>query len=209
MKHVVIVVLILIAMLLTGCGGTIMVAGKRFGALPVDARAFVRPGAVKLYASADAAWSALETGYRYEPDEWYISDKHGQTIPGGNDTWLYPSEVQYLIDHYPEHGMDCEDGAAWLASALRKQGLDAWLCVGTVTIDGIQYGHAWTMVLDKGKWITYETTVNATSEGLPSIYSMAWRTDGQTTFRNLMAGSPLNLEPLPADALSTLRGLLS
>ena len=95
LKYVVIVALILSAMLLVGCGSTIWVADKRFGSLPVDVRTFVRPSAVKLYASADEAWSALEMGYQYRIDDWYLSDKYGQAISGGNDTWLYPSEVQY------------------------------------------------------------------------------------------------------------------
>lgn len=198
------IMLVCVMLVSTGCG-TVMVAGKRFGYAPVDVRAFVTPDKVRLYGSIDAAWAALETGYIYRPDEWYISDKNGQAISGGKDTWLLPVETQVLVNS-TLRAMDCEDGAAWLASALKKQGYDAWLCVGTITVEGQVYGHAWTMVLQSGAWTTYETTIGEVSPGMPGIYNLSWRTNGVQTWRNaMMTGTDLTIDPLPPDLLTQLR----
>jgi len=206
-RHHLITMLLIASLLSTGCA-SVPVTGKRFGSLPEDARHFVQPSQVALYPTLQAAWQALETGYRYQTDDWYISDRYGQKVSGGSDTWLMPSEVQVLINA-GAHGMDCEDGSIWLTSALRKQGYDAWLCVGSVTLDSGTYGHAWCMVLSNGAWTLYETTTGQTAEGLPSIYSLSWRTNGETTWRNLLIGSPMDLEPLiPPELLSELREAL-
>lgn len=197
----------IITLLSTGCA-SITVTGKRFGSLPEDARHFVQPSQVLLYPTLQAAWSALETGYRYQTDDWYITDLCGQNISGGDDTWLMPSEVQVLINAGP-HGMDCEDGSIWLTSALRKQGYDTWLCVGSVTLDSGVYGHAWCMVLDDGTWTLYETTTGQTAEGLPGEYRLAWRTDGQSMWVNILsAGTWLKQAPIPPEQLSELREAL-
>ena len=208
MKHIALVALVLcLALALTGCSAP-LVSGKRFGSLPEPARDFVQPDQVKTYSSPDAAWQALETGYQYETDEWYIADRYGQMISGGSDTWLMPSEVQQLIDITP-HSMDCEDGAIWLASALKKQGLNAWLCVGSVTLSSGTYGHAWTMVLDDGGWTLYETTTGQIKHGLPPEYHLSWRTNGQSTFINIAeTGSWMNAPQIPPDLLSELRNVL-
>jgi hypothetical protein len=202
-----IAIIIVIALLSTGCA-SVTVTGKRFGSLPQDVRTFVQPNQVTLYPTPLAAWQALETGYRYQTDDWYISDKFGQVISGGEDTWLMPSEVQVLVNTVP-HGMDCEDGAIWLTSALRKQGLDAWLCVGTVTLSSGVYGHAWCMVLADGVWTLYETTTGQTTTGLPCEYRLSWRTNGTTTWTNVLGiGSWMHQLSLPPDRLSELREVL-
>lgn len=203
------ILVIITALLLTGCGPLpIKVSGKRFGGVPEDARDFVAPNQVKLYQSEDAAWNALENGYVYKVDNWSISDEFGQKISGGVDTWLMPSETQHLIDTYSPHMIDCEDGAAWLTSALRKLGDNAWLCVGTVTLDSGTYGHAWTMVLDEGKWTTYETTTGQIVPELPSFYSLSWRTDGNTVFQNILTGTPVTTDDMSPGAVVELRGKL-
>ena len=208
MRRPIIVGLLLVTLLATGCAGGITLSNKRFGSLPISSMTFVQPSQTKTYATLRDAWNALETGYQYATDNWYLSDNYGQAIPGGKDTWLMPSETQYLIDRYIPHVMDCEDGSAWLTSALKKQGYDAWFCVGSVTLDSGVYGHAWCMVLDNGAWTLYETTTGQTAEGLPNIYSLSWRTNGETTWRNPLVGSPMDLEPLPPDLLSELRTTL-
>jgi hypothetical protein len=208
LKRAIIATILAIALLFTGCGRVVTVSHKRFGAHPVDVRNFVTPESVDHYSTETAAWRALEDGYVYESDDWSLYDcDNTERIPSGNDFWLYPVETQYLIDKYPmAHAMDCEDGAAWLASSLKKLGLDAWFCVGTVIVDGNIYGHAWTMVLEDGKWKTYETTVNEIVDGLPDIYSINWRTNGQTTWVNyLSTGIELTITQLPVSELSSLK----
>lgn len=221
MRHIVrlTAILVLVALLSTGCT-TFNVTGKYFNAPPEDARHWVVPSQVTLYSSAKEAWSALETGYVYRTDDWVIADRWGQSISGGADTWLRPVETQYLIDHYPTaHGMDCEDGAAWLASALRAQGCDAWLCVGSVTLDSGTYGHAWCMVREAGTWQTYETTTDSIADGLPVVYdeygvlkvkyTLAWRTNGEVVWQNLLTGINLQpLGPIPPSRLSELKKVL-
>ena len=205
--HLTVIVLI-VCLLSTGCA-SVSVSGKRFGSLPEDARHFVQPSQVSLYPTLQAAWSALETGYRYQTDDWYIADRYGQSISGGDDTWLMPAETQVLIDAEGLHGMDCEDGAIWLTSALRKQGYDAWFCVGTVTLDSGVYGHAWCMVLEDGVWTLYETTTGQFVTGLPAEYRLNWRTDGQTTWVNILsAGTWVKQTQIPPDRLAELREAL-
>ena len=221
MRHIVRLVIILAValMVLSGCA-PMTVTGKYFNAPAEDARHWVAPAQVTRYNSVDAAWAALETGYVYRTDDWTIADHWGQSISGGVDTWLRPVETQYLIDHYPtEHGMDCEDGAAWLASALRAQGYDAWLCVGTVTMDSSTYGHAWCMVHANGIWTTYETTTDSIAEGLPVIYdesgvllvkyTLSWRTNGEIVWQNLLTGVRIEpLGPIPPSMIAQLKKVL-
>ena len=208
MRHLhLIAILIIVCLLSTGCA-SVAVTGKRFGSLPVDAREFVRPSQVALYPTLQAAWQALETGYVYRTDDWYIADRYGQSISGGEDTWLMPSEVQVLIDA-GTHGMDCEDGSIWLTSALRKQGYDAWLCVGSVTLGSGTYGHAWCMVLQNGAWTLYETTTGQTAEGLPGEYHLSWRTNGESMWVNILStGTWQQIGPIPPELLSELREAL-
>ena len=218
MRHLhLIAILVIVALLSTGCA-SVTVSGKRFGSLPEDARHFVQPSQVTLYPTLKAAWSALETGYEYRTDDWYIADRYGQRISGGSDTWLMPSEVQTLIDA-GRHGMDCEDGSIWLTSALRKQGYDAWLCVGTVTMDSSTYGHAWCMVRANGIWTTYETTTDSIAEGLPVIYdesgvllvkyTLSWRTNGEIVWQNLLTGVRIEpLGPIPPSMIAQLKKVL-
>ena len=208
MRHLhLIAILIIVSLLSTGCA-SVTVSGKRFGSLPEDARHFVQPDQVSLYPSLQQAWSALETGYEYRTDDWYIADRYGQAISGGEDTWLMPLEVQALIDA-GTHGMDCEDGSIWLTSALRKQGYNAWLCAGTVTLDSGVYGHAWCMVLQNGAWTLYETTTGQTADGLPGEYHLNWRTNGETMWVNILSvGTWQKSIPIPPDRLSELRSAL-
>lgn len=207
MKRCLIAMLVVVSLLLTGCA-SVTISGKRFGSVPEDAKHFVQPSQVTLYPTPEVAWQALETGYIYRTDDWYISDRYGQYINGGEDVWLMPSEVQMLINA-GTHSLDCEDGAIWLTSALRKQGLDAWLCVGSVMLDSGVYGHAWCMVLENGTWTLYETTTGQVVNGLPGEYHLAWRTDGKTTWVNILSsGTWQQLRPIPPDELSQLRETL-
>lgn len=205
LKRITIVTLVIMMLFMTGCTTVVTVSKKRFGRAPMDVRIFVTPDDVVSYDTPEIAWNTLENGYVYIADQWYLSNANFEIIPGGNDFWLLPTETQYLINTYPTaHGMDCEDGAAWLASAFKKLGLDAWFCVGTVIVDGVTYGHAWTMVRTGSKWTTYETTVNRIVDGLPdSLYSLAWRTNGTTTWVNIGAtGVELTINQIPTDKLA-------
>ena len=205
--HLTVIVLI-VCLLSTGCA-SVSVSGKRFGSVPEDVRHFIQPSQTALYPTLQAAWQALETGYRYQTDDWYISDRYGQLISGGEDTWLMPAETQVLIDTEGLHGMDCEDGAIWLTSALRKQGYDAWMCVGTVSLDSGTWGHAWCMVLQNGAWTLYETTTGQTAEGLPGEYRLNWRTNGESMWVNVLSvGTWKKSIPIPPDRLSELRSAL-
>lgn len=187
-------ILVCICLLSTGCT-PMMVSGKRFGSLRENVTDFVQPGQVTLYPSAAAAFTALETGYVYKTDNWFLGDYWGQSISGGSDTWLMPAETQVLVDN-PQRYLDCEDGAIWLTSALRKQGLDAWLCWGLVTLKSGTYAHAWCMVHHGSTWTTYETTTGDVFEGLPDRiledgtvckYQLVWRTNGSWTWMSLLA----------------------
>lgn len=203
MKRPCFITILIICLMFTGCS-SVMVTGKRFGSLPEDARHFIQPAQVDLYPSLESAWQALETGYIYRTDDWYIADRYGQIIPGGEDTWLMPSEVQVLINA-GIHSMDCEDGAIWLASAFRKQGYDAWFCVGSVTLDSGIYSHAWCMVRENGAWTLYETTTGQTAKGLPKEYRLSWRTNGETTQVNISLTGANRADPIPPEQLSELR----
>lgn len=211
MHHIIrLTAIVVIAIFLSSCDvSSVPVSGKRFGNAPQDARVWIQPSEVEYYPTIEAAWSALETGYRYEADNWFLSDLYGQRISGGNDTWFFPSETQALINSYPtSHGMDCEDGAIWLTSALRKQGYDAWFCVGSVTLDSGTYGHAWCMVSDSGAWTLYETTTGQIVQGLPAIYHLSWRTNGTSAWVNVFSSGSGLVGPVPPERLSELKRAL-
>lgn len=204
MKHLIVAMVIIAVLFSSGCA-TVSVTGKRFGSVPEDVRHFVQPSQVSLYPSIQAAWQALETGYRYQTDDWYIADRYGQSVPGGNDTWLMPSEVQVLIDAGGLHGLDCEDGAIWLTSALKKQGYDAWFCVGSVALSSGTWGHAWCMLFQNGTWILYETTTGQVVAGLPGEYRLNWRTNGQAVWTNVFStGAWREQSPIPMNRISEL-----
>lgn len=208
MRKTLVAIILIVALFSTGCEKIVTVSHKRFGTLPVDVKTFVTPDSVSSYKTEAAAWRALEDGYIYEADAWSLCDCGStEKIPGGNDFWLYPVETQYLIDVYPEsHSMDCEDGAAWLASAFKKLGLDAWFVVGTVLVGGVTYGHAWTMVKEGSDWETYETTVDEVIEGQPAIYTINWRTNGETTWVNYAStGIELTISQIPISKLDLLK----
>lgn len=201
-----------LALGLTGCNAPatgkpvdVLVSGKRFGAPPLSCKLFVDPSSVTLYATPQAAWLALEQRYVYELSSWSIDDEYGQQISGGIDTWLYPAEVQRLIDdHTTTHKLDCQAGAAWLTSALRRQGLNAWLCVGVVSMPSGSYGHAWTEVYTPDVTTLYETTTGDILPERPTYYHLAWRTTESECVISDSVSAAMALHSLPVDRVGEL-----
>lgn len=102
---------------------------------------------VYLYGNAHAIVQDLGSGTRYEPDPWYI------------DYMAHPSRVMSRILSSSSVG-DCDDHAAFIATALLKNGLAdrAWIAfIAFRNIDNKLMGHALCVYEKGGKtyWCDY------------------------------------------------------
>ena len=154
----------------------------------------------------------LESGYHYEQDNLVVYNANHEVLQGGVDSWNLP--IVTLAMKHQNQGqiwVDCEDGVFLLVSLLRANGIDAWACKGTITIDSGIYGHMWAVVnLDKEYLL--ETTIGQPIQELqtvPDFYHLSVKFNEKDVYT--ITESELNevFPPLTIRQIERLKELLA
>ena len=161
-----------------------IINSKMFGE-PMDVRSWVTPNepAIKevakglqtedKIATITKTYNWLEENYHYDIDDWIILNNGRIIIKGGTDSWALPV---FTLAQKHQNGsiyVDCEDGTFILVSLLRSLGIETYANVGTVSLNGSIYGHAWVTVNLDNKEYLLETTLGqslAELKPVPSFY---------------------------------------
>ena len=200
-----------------------IINNKMFGE-PMDVRSWVTPNepAIKevakefqtgeKIATITKAYNWLEENYHYDIDDWIILNNGRIIIKGGTDSWALPI---FTLAQKHQNGsiyVDCEDGTFILVSLLRSLGIETYANVGTVSLNGSIYGHAWVTVNLNGKEYLLETTLGAELTELRPVPSF-YKTDVKFNEKDVIAitGVDINKEiypPLPPARLDELKDAL-
>ena len=200
-----------------------IINNKMFGE-PMDVRSWVTPNepAIKevakglqtedKIATITKTYNWLEENYHYDIDDWIILNNGRIIIKGGTDSWALPI---FTLAQKHQNGsiyVDCEDGTFILVSLLRSLGIEAYANVGTVSLNGSIYGHAWVTVNLNGKEYLLETTLGAELTELRPVPSF-YKTDVKFNEKDVIAitGVDINKEiypPLPPAKLDELKDAL-
>lgn len=105
------------------------------------------------------AYDWLENGYKYTVDDIIIYAGGEKIIESTADNWNLPIISLAIYKHVGHFVGDCEDGSFLLVSILRALKVPCWAELGTITIDGKDYGHVWVVVKLNGKEYLLETTL--------------------------------------------------
>jgi transglutaminase-like putative cysteine protease len=191
---------------------------------PMDVRSWVTPNepAIKevakglqtedKIATITKTYNWLEENYHYDIDDWIILNNGRIIIKGGTDSWALPI---FTLAQKHQNGsiyVDCEDGTFILVSLLRSLGIETYANVGTVSLNGSIYGHAWVTVNLNGKEYLLETTLGAELTELRPVPSF-YKTDVKFNEKDVIAitGVDINKEiypPLPPAKLDELKDAL-
>jgi transglutaminase-like putative cysteine protease len=200
-----------------------IINSKMFGE-PMDVRSWVTPNepAIKevakglqtedKIATITKTYNWLEENYHYDIDDWIILNNGRIIIKGGTDSWALPI---FTLAQKHQNGsiyVDCEDGTFILVSLLRSLGIETYANVGTVSLNGSIYGHAWVTVNLNGKEYLLETTLGAELTELRPVPSF-YKTDVKFNEKDVIAitGVDINKEiypPLPPAKLDELKDAL-
>ena len=200
-----------------------IINSKMFGE-PMDVRSWVTPNepAIKevakglqtedKIATITKTYNWLEENYHYDIDDWIILNNGRIIIKGGTDSWALPI---FTLAQKHQNGsiyVDCEDGTFILVSLLRSLGIETYANVGTVSLNGSIYGHAWVTVNLNGKEYLLETTLGAELTELRPVPSF-YKTDVKFNEKDVIAitGVDINKEiypPLPPARLDELKDAL-
>ena len=200
-----------------------IINNKMFGE-PMDVRSWVTPNepAIKevakefqtgeKIATITKAYNWLEENYHYDIDDWIILNNGRIIIKGGTDSWALPV---FTLAQKHQNGsiyVDCEDGTFILVSLLRSLGIEAYANVGTVSLNGSIYGHAWVTVNLDNKEYLLETTLGQSLAELKPVPSF-YKTDVKFNEKDVIAitGVDINKEiypPLPPARLDELKDAL-
>ena len=200
-----------------------IINNKMFGE-PMDVRSWVTPNepAIKevakglqtedKIATITKTYNWLEENYHYDIDDWIILNNGRIIIKGGTDSWALPI---FTLAQKHQNGsiyVDCEDGTFILVSLLRSLGIETYANVGTVSLNGSIYGHAWVTVNLNGKEYLLETTLGAELTELRPVPSF-YKTDVKFNEKDVIAitGVDINKEiypPLPPAKLDELKDAL-
>jgi hypothetical protein len=200
-----------------------IINSKMFGE-PMDIRSWITPNesAIKevakefqtgeKIATVTKAYNWLEENYHYDSDDWVILNNGRIIIKGGTDSWALPI---FTLAQKHQNGsiyVDCEDGTFILVSLLRSLGIETYANVGTVSLNGSIYGHAWVTVNLNGKEYLLETTLGVELTELRPVPSF-YKTDVKFNEKDVIAitGVDINKEiypPLPPAKLDELKDAL-
>ena len=200
-----------------------IINNKMFGE-PMDVRSWVTPNEPSIkevakgfqtgekIATITKAYNWLEENYHYDIDDWIILNNGRIIIKGGTDSWALPI---FTLAQKHQNGsiyVDCEDGTFILVSLLRSLGIEAYANVGTVSLNGSIYGHAWVTVNLDNKEYLLETTLGAELTELRPVPSF-YKTDVKFNEKDVIAitGVDINKEiypPLPPAKLDELKDAL-
>ena len=205
---------------------SLFIVNEKYFGEPADVRFWITPDAYAIKKQAEQfktdndiatitkTYNWLESGYHYEEDDLVILNNGHIILRGGPDSWNLPI-FTLAIKHQNdgEAWMDCEDGAFLLVSLLRANNIDAWAHIGTVSINGSIYGHAWATVNVDGKEYLLETTLGQSLTELrpvPSFYRTAVKFNEKEVIAT--TGEDINKQiypPLPPSKIQDLKDLLS
>jgi len=157
----------------------------------------------------------LEDGYHYEEDDTVLLNNGHVILTGGQDFWQLP--IMVLAQKEQNGGniyVDCEDGTFLLVSLLRANNIKAYANIGTVTLQGGIYGHAWITVELNGKTYLLETTLGehiTELKPVPSFYKVTVRFNEKELY--CISGEDINkiitiYPPLPPAKIAELKDLL-
>jgi len=147
------------------------IINKKFFGESTDLRFWVTPNEYAIKKEAEklktdnpiatitGTYNFVEEGYIYEQDDLIVLNNGQIILRGGTDSWNLPL---FTLAQKHQNGkivVDCEDGTYFMISLLRANGIDAWANIGTVTLNGSIYGHAWGTVTIEGKEYLLETTL--------------------------------------------------
>lgn len=200
-----------------------IINSKMFGE-PMDVRSWVTPNepAIKevakglqtedKIATITKTYNWLEENYHYDIDDWIILNNGRIIIKGGTDSWALPI---FTLAQKHQNGsiyVDCEDGTFILVSLLRSLGIETYANVGTVSLNGSIYGHAWVTVNLDNKEYLLETTLGQSLAELKPVPSF-YKTDVKFNEKDVIAitGVDINKEiypPLPPAKLDELKDAL-
>jgi len=163
-------------------------------------------------ATITKAYNWLEENYHYDSDDWVILNNGRIIIKGGVDSWALPI---FTLAQKHQNGsiyVDCEDGTFILVSLLRVLGIEAYANIGTVSLNGSIYGHAWVTVNLDNKEYLLETTLGTELTELRPVPSF-YKTDVKFNEKDVIAitGVDINKEiypPLPPAKLDELKDAL-
>ena len=163
-------------------------------------------------ATVTKTYNWLEENYHYDIDDWIILNNGRIIIKGGTDSWALPI---FTLAQKHQNGsiyVDCEDGTFILVSLLRSLGIEAYANVGTVSLNGSIYGHAWVTVNLDNKEYLLETTLGTELTELRPVPSF-YKTDVKFNEKDVIAitGVDINKEiypPLPPAKLDELKDAL-
>jgi len=201
------------------------IINEKFFGEPADLRFWITPNdyAIKKeaeqfktdseIATVTKTYNYLESGYHYEEDDMVILNNGHIVMKGGVDSWNLP--LLTLAMKHQNNGdifVDCEDGTFVLISLLRANGIDAWANIGTVTVNGSIYGHAWATVNINGKTYLLETTLGESLAELKPVPSF-YRADVRFNEKDVLAitGVDINKQiypPLPPADIKDLKDAL-
>jgi len=205
---------------------SLYVINEKYFGEPADIRFWVTPEQYAIKKQAEEfktdneiatitkTYNWLENGYHYEEDDLVILNNGHIVLRGGADSWNLP--IFTLAIKHQNNGeawLDCEDGSFLLASLLRANGIDAWVNIGTVSINGSLYGHAWVTVNTNGKEYLLETTLGQSLSELrpvPSFYKTAVKFNEKDVIA--VTGEDINqtiYPPLPPAKVQDLKNLLA
>jgi hypothetical protein len=205
---------------------SLFIINEKYFGEPADIRFWITPDAYAIRKQAEElktdneiatitkTYNWLESGYHYEEDDLVILNNGHIVLRGGVDSWNLP--IFTLAIKHQNNGeawMDCEDGAFLLTSLLRANNIDAWANIGTVSINGNLYGHAWVTVNVNGKEYLLETTLGQSLTELrpvPSFYKGAVKFNEKEVIA--ITGEDINKQiypPLPPSKIQDLKNLLN
>ncbi|MGB9693809.1 MAG: hypothetical protein ACPLYF_03100 [Fervidobacterium sp.] len=206
-------------------GSRYIINSKFFGE-PADLRFWITPNEYAIQKEAQnlrdkdplttitKTYNWLENGYHYEEDDLIVLNNGKIVLRGGVDSWNLP--IFTLAEKHQnsnECWVDCEDGTFLLVSLLRANGIEAWANIGTVSLEGSIYGHAWATVVLDGKEYLLETTLGEPLKELrpvPDIYKVSVKFNEQQILA--ITGADINKEiypPLPPAKIPQLKNALN
>ena len=155
----------------------------------------------------------LENNYHYVTDNQILYNGKQLIWIGNDDTWNLPVLSLAIKKRSGFYG-DCEDGSFLLESLLRANNINAYVNLGTVSIKGNLYGHAWCTFIYNGQECLLETTLGEPFDKprlVPDIYRPSFKFNEHTVYA--ITGAKIDditiYPPLPKEGITELKKILN